>query len=247
MAAAVVALARSRNLFAVIVLGGIYSFLMATVLVALDAVDVAMTEASVGAGMSTVLLLAALYLCKGEEAKPVRKPWLSLAAATMVGARARLRHARPAGVLRSQAPIHMHVAPRYLNDALKETGVPNVVTAVLASYRGYDTLGETTVVFTAGAGVIALLRRRRRDAREGGRRVRHDLILRVIAKILIPFILLFAALRPVPRRLRPRRRLPGRGDRRGGDHLPRDHLRPGDHAQASCPARWWRRCSPPAC
>ena len=43
----------------------------------------------------------------------------------------------------------------------QEVGVPNVVTAVLASYRGYDTLGETTVVFTAGAGVVALLRRRR--------------------------------------------------------------------------------------
>jgi multicomponent Na+:H+ antiporter subunit B len=60
------------------------------------------------------------------------------------------------------APINTHVVPRYLHDALKETGVPNVVTAVLASYRGYDTLGETTVVFTAGAGVIALLRRIRR-------------------------------------------------------------------------------------
>ena len=58
--------------------------------------------------------------------------------------------------------------PRYLNDAVKETGVPNVVTAVLASYRGYDTLGETTVVFTAGAGVIVLLRRRRRKAKEEG-------------------------------------------------------------------------------
>jgi multicomponent Na+:H+ antiporter subunit B len=45
---------------------------------------------------------------------------------------------------------------------MAETGVPNVVTAVLASYRGYDTLGETVVVFTAGAGVIALLRRRRK-------------------------------------------------------------------------------------
>ncbi len=50
-------------------LGGLYSFLMATVLVALDAVDVAMTEASVGAGISTVLLLGALYLCKSEEAQ----------------------------------------------------------------------------------------------------------------------------------------------------------------------------------
>jgi multicomponent Na+:H+ antiporter subunit B len=61
------------------------------------------------------------------------------------------------------SPIHHHVAPRYLIDSQKEIDVPNIVTAVLASYRGYDTLGETTVVFTAGAGVIALLRRRRRD------------------------------------------------------------------------------------
>jgi len=59
-----------------------------------------------------------------------------------------------------QAPIHTHVVPRYLEDIKHEVDVPNVVTAVLASYRGYDTLGETTVVFTAGAGVIVLLRRR---------------------------------------------------------------------------------------
>ena len=44
--------------------------------------------------------------------------------------------------------------------------MPNVVTAVLASYRGYDTLGETTVVFTAGIGVIALLRQRKRKDRD---------------------------------------------------------------------------------
>ena len=55
-------------------LGGVYSFLMATVLVALDAVDVAMTEASVGAGISTVLLLGALHLCGGDEAKPCAGP-----------------------------------------------------------------------------------------------------------------------------------------------------------------------------
>jgi multicomponent Na+:H+ antiporter subunit B len=53
------------------------------------------------------------------------------------------------------------VVPRYIEEGPRATGVPNVVTAVLASYRGYDTLGEVTVVFTAGAGVIALLRRRR--------------------------------------------------------------------------------------
>jgi len=168
MAAAVVGLIRSRNLFAVIVLGGVYSFLMATVLVALDAVDVAMTEASVGAGMSTVLLLAALYLCKGKEAKPVRRPWLSLVVATAIGAVLVYGTLGLPAFSDPLAPIHVHVVPRYLHDALRETGVPNVVTAVLASYRGYDTLGETTVVFTAGAGVIVLLRRRRRDGKGTG-------------------------------------------------------------------------------
>ena len=162
MAVAVLALARNRNLFAVVVLAGIYSFLMATVLVALDAVDVAMTEASVGAGISTVLFLSALYLCKSEEAKPVHKPWLPLALSLAVGAALVYGTLGLPGFSDVEAPIHTHVAPRYLQEGLKETGVPNIVTAVLASYRGFDTLGEVTVVFTAGAGVVALLRRRRR-------------------------------------------------------------------------------------
>ena len=166
MAMAAVVVARSRNLFTVVVLMGIYSFLMATVLVALDAVDVAMTEASVGAGISTVLLLGALHLCKSEETKPLRKPWLPLAVSAsavgmlVFGALDLPEFSDPT------APIHTHVAPRYLNEAMRETGVPNVVTAVLASYRGYDTLGETTVIFTAGVGVIALLRRRRNTKQE---------------------------------------------------------------------------------
>lgn len=162
MVVVVFALARSRNLFAVVVLGGIYSFLMATVLVAMDAVDVAMTEASVGAGISTVLLLGALFLCKSEEAEPMRHYGVPLAVSVVVGGMLVYGTLGLPEFSDSNAPIHRHVAPRYLEQALAETGVPNVVTAVLASYRGYDTLGETTVVFTAGAGVIALLRRRRR-------------------------------------------------------------------------------------
>lgn len=165
MVFAVLVLARTRNLFAVVVLSGIYSFLMATVLVALDAVDVAMTEAAVGAGVSTVLLLGALHLCKSEEAKPAHRPWLPLllslatAALLIYGAMGLPDFADP------NAPIHQHVVPRYLEN---EIDVPNVVTAVLASFRGYDTLGETTVVFTAGAGIIALLRRRKHPKPEGG-------------------------------------------------------------------------------
>ncbi len=60
-----------------------------------------------------------------------------------------------------QAPANHHVAPRYIEKTHEETGVINMVTSVLASYRGYDTLGETTVIFTAGISVILLLRRKR--------------------------------------------------------------------------------------
>ncbi len=190
MAFAVLVLARTRNLFAVVVLSGIYSFLMATILVALDAVDVAMTEAAVGAGVSTVLLLGALHLCKSEEARPAHRPWLplllSLATAGLLiyGAMGLPDFADP------NAPIHQHVAPRYLQN---EVDVPNVVTAVLASFRGFDTLGETVVVFTAGAGIIALLRRRKhKEKGREGIAMRDDLVLRVVGKLLIPFILLFA-------------------------------------------------------
>jgi len=56
-------------------------------------------------------------------------------------------------------PPHVHVVPRYIEKAEEETGVPNIVTAILANYRGYDTLGETTVIFTAGISVMILFQR----------------------------------------------------------------------------------------
>jgi len=162
MAVTVVGIVIQRNLFAAVVLFGIYSFLMATVLVALDAVDVAMTEASVGAGISTVLMLGALHLTRGEEARPMRGQWLPLALAVTVGGVLVYGTLGLPAFSDASAPMHQHVEPRYLNEGPRETGIPNIVTAVLASYRGYDTLGETAVVFTAGIGVVALLRRRRK-------------------------------------------------------------------------------------
>ncbi len=61
------------------------------------------------------------------------------------------------------APANLHVAPRYIEQGFEETGVENMVTGILASYRGYDTLGETVVIFTAGLSVILLLRRTKQD------------------------------------------------------------------------------------
>ena len=58
---------RLHNLFAVIVLTGIYSLLSALIFIVLDAVDVAFTEAAVGSGIATILMLGTLVLTKSEE------------------------------------------------------------------------------------------------------------------------------------------------------------------------------------
>ena len=166
MAALTLGIALQRNLYAVVVLSGAFRFPMATPLVALAAVDVALSASSVVAGISPFLSLGFVSLCRGAAALTLQRPWLPLVIALVIaGALVYGTLGLPA-FSDPSSPINTHVVPRYLHDALRETGVPNVVTAVLASYRGYDTLGETTVVFTAGAGVIALLRRirRRKDA-----------------------------------------------------------------------------------
>ncbi len=170
LAVVTVAIVRQRSLFGVVVLFGIYSFLMAGVLLVLDAVDVAMTEASVGAGISTVIFLAALHLIKKTEIKQpdIKIAPLLLSVATGAGLVWGSLALPPFGS--PDSPIHSHVAPHYLENSIKETTAPNVVTSVLADYRGFDTLGETTVVFTAGIGVLLLLRGGRRRNRERERR-----------------------------------------------------------------------------
>jgi multicomponent Na+:H+ antiporter subunit B len=169
MAIVTIAIVGRRSLFAVAILSGIYSFLMASVLVLLDAVDVAMTEASVGAGVSLVLLLATLHLTKTTESQAWPRKLLPLAVSTVTGAAIVWGTSGLPPFGSPDAVIHKHVVPRYIADTVKETNVPNVVTSVLADYRGYDTLGETTVIFTAGIGVMLLLRRTRRGSADRGK------------------------------------------------------------------------------
>jgi multicomponent Na+:H+ antiporter subunit B len=152
-----------RNLFAVVMLSGIFSLTAAVLYVVMDAVDVAFTEAAVGAGIATVLGLATLALIRVPEEKPSTRspigPFLLvlITGAVLITSTFDMPLYGDPG-----APIGQHVAPRYIEDSGREIGVPNIVTSVLASYRGYDTLGETTVIFTAAAGVLVLLGRVRR-------------------------------------------------------------------------------------
>ena len=152
-----VAIIRLRSLFAVVMLASIYSLLMALMFVVLDAVDVAFTEAAVGAGISTVLMLGTLAMTGSHEKVPRRPPLLPLVIVAATGAVLLFGVSDLPAFGDARAPANTHVAPRYLNDSEVEVGIPNVVTSVLASYRGYDTLGEVTVIFTAGIGVMLLL------------------------------------------------------------------------------------------
>jgi multicomponent Na+:H+ antiporter subunit B len=164
LAAVTVGIVRVRGLFAAVVLLGVYSLLMATLFIVLDAVDVAMTEAAVGAGVSTVFFLGALYLTDTVEA-PSGRGWFLPLLLALVTAGALVWGLSDLPEFGSpEQPIHKQGAD-YLARSIPETGIPNVVTSVLASYRGFDTLGETTVVFTAGIGILALLRRRRGEGR----------------------------------------------------------------------------------
>lgn len=119
------------------------------------------------------------------------------------------------------SPASTHVSPRYLQKSMEETAVPNVVTSVLADYRGFDTMFETTVIFCAGIGCFALLRILRRKPEDryyrhiateitlhlkGGKLPEksseferidtmwtpYDLIIKTMCRILVPFIQLFA-------------------------------------------------------
>jgi len=167
-----IAVVRVQSLFAVVILSGIYSLTTAGIFIILDAVDVAFTEAAVAAGVSTMLMLGTLALTGHKQAPPKHAPVLPLTVVILTGIVLLWGTADMPRFGDPEAPVHRHVAPRYIEDSPTEIGVPNMVTSVLASYRGFDTLGETIVVFTAGVGVIALLgigRRRRGPARNANR------------------------------------------------------------------------------
>lgn len=153
-----IAIARLRSLFAIVMLSGVYSLVSAAWYILVDAVDVGFTEAAVGAGMSTAVLLGAMLLTArtAKPEKPLKRigPFLVCFAAGVMLIYATID--LPA-LGDPNSPANTGVGLTYLKINWFDSGVPNVVTTVLASYRGFDTLGETAVVFTAGLAVALLL------------------------------------------------------------------------------------------
>jgi multicomponent Na+:H+ antiporter subunit B len=190
-----VAIVRTEDLFVSVILTSIFSLLMATNFFILDAADVALTEAAVGAGVTTVIFLCALALT-GDREKPQKGgKWIAfftvgiLALLIIYSTFDNPRLGDP------DAPVHQHVAPWYLEKTPEYMDFPNVVTAILSSFRGYDTLGEVFVVFAACIGVLFILgvspprKSVQVSVKKSG--LRHHLIPQVVGRMLIPFIVLF--------------------------------------------------------
>ncbi len=183
-----IASVRLPDLLGAVATLGAYSLVMAILWCRMNAVDVAFTEAAVGAGISTVLLLAAISRIGRHERRTPRTVasrgrsqlarfgaivvCVVTAGALLYGTKDMPRVGDPS----APATTHPGVAVHYLTKSAGpegEVGPPNVVTSVLGDYRSYDTLGETVVIFTAGLCVVLLLRqaqsvRRRRRAVEAG-------------------------------------------------------------------------------
>jgi multicomponent Na+:H+ antiporter subunit B len=190
------AIVRVKDLFAAVTLTGIYGLLSASFFVLMDAVDVAFTEAAVGAGVFPLLMLAVLaYVGRFESSeRKVRFFPLLLALFTLATLFAVVPQIPAFGS--ADAPAHQHVAARYIEQSPEEIGIPNMVTSILASYRGFDTLGEVLVILTAAVGVMVLLIGTRRRVQPQEHPADDDMadhkVLRIVGKMLIPLILIFS-------------------------------------------------------
>jgi len=152
------AIVRMRSLFAIVMLQGVYSLVAAIWFVSLDAVDVAFTEAAVGAGVSTVLMLSAMLLTDRQANPiPVRQNLGPLFIVIVTGFAMFYAIGDMPAYGDAHSAANTGVGMAFIEATREQVQIPNVVTAVLASYRGFDTFGETVVIFMAGLGILLLL------------------------------------------------------------------------------------------
>mgnify|MGYP001627059245 CR=1 FL=1 len=155
--------ALARDVLSSIIVFGAYSLGMAALYTFYRAPDVAMTEAAISAGVTTVLLLLTIAKTSRidhEEAFETVN-WPAVGVVGVLGAAMLSTVAEMPVVGDTGSPVWSNpdVTQYYLANAYAETGVENAVMSVLASYRGFDTFGEAVVVFAAGIAAMIVLRR----------------------------------------------------------------------------------------
>jgi multicomponent Na+:H+ antiporter subunit B len=150
-----------RDVLGSIIAFSAYSLGIAIIWVLLQAPDVGLTEAAVGAGVMTVLFLLTI----AKTVRPARERLFEridlralVVAVGLVAVLSTTLGALPTVGVADSAVATDNVTSYYLDNAKKEAQVENAVTAVLAAYRGLDTLGEAVVVYSAGVGLLVVLR-----------------------------------------------------------------------------------------
>ncbi|KTG14412.1 DUF4040 domain-containing protein [Haloferax profundi] len=159
---AALAAAFLRDILSAIIAFAGFSFGVSIVYILLRAPDVALTEAAVGAGVTTVLFLLTIVRTVrpgGDRLFERIKVVPALLATGLVAVLLTTMRSLPR-VGDPNSPVATSEITRYyLENAYPQTEVENVVTAILAAYRGFDTLGEAAVVLAAGVAVLVVLRK----------------------------------------------------------------------------------------
>jgi len=140
-----------------VIIIALISVLAATTYLVMAAPDVALTEAAVGACASTCILLMGIRYLKAEKHPllPTKKQLLfggGLCVLLLLALYCYSLALHPYGD--PSAIANEGVSKYYIANVEKDIGMKSIVTAILASYRGMDTLCETLVIFTAGMSVI---------------------------------------------------------------------------------------------
>ena len=207
----------SKNLLVSILIFMSYSLVMSMLWVLLESPDLAITEAAVGAGVTSVLFFITLrrISAMGKEHKDeqdmttkeinsrsavklfdrfYKVAAIVLGAAIIAALVVMVSHLPEFG--NPGNPYNNEVSERYLAKALEETGAVNAVTGMILDYRAFDTFGESCVLFIAAACVLILLRDDKTDTtvkaiHDEKYEPVSDTILQASAKILFPAILMF--------------------------------------------------------
>jgi len=154
----------SKNLVESIIIMSVFSLFIGICYLFMDAPDVAMTETALGACLSTCVLLNLVKIV-GEDIGKTRKSKIIFAiilCSVFVACLSWAALDLPTFGA-EDSPLQSHLTKYYVENTRTDIAIPSIVAAILASYRGFDTLGETAVILIAGLGVLVIVSRRKKE------------------------------------------------------------------------------------
>lgn len=157
-----------KDLLYAAIVAGVYGLVVGFLYFMLQAPDIALTQIVVGVGIQTALLVIVISKSIRVEEKPSRSGLTVPSLILAVLLAAILAYAVLYDLPLFGSPVE-RVGQYYVENVLKDVGAWNAVGAIVWDYRGYDTLGETLVLFTAIIVVLAVFKGARRERYEPDR------------------------------------------------------------------------------